>query len=61
MVSRVGGGVSEDLLADIEEYLTGVYRLEDVGKGVLLLHDAAEEITRLRDEVTAYECAYQRT
>jgi len=53
--------VSEDLLADIEEYLTGVYRLEDVGKGVLLLHDAAEEITRLRDEVTAYECAYQRT
>ena len=60
MVSRVGGGVSEDLLADIEAYL--VYASVHGGETryLALLERAAEEITALRAEVEAYECAYQR-
>jgi len=59
MVSRVGGGVSEDLLADIEEYLYfSQYGAEPGYQG--LLERSAEEITKLRAEVEAYECAYQR-
>jgi len=50
---------SEDLLADIEEYLYfSQYGAEPGYQG--LLERSAEEITKLRAEVEAYECAYQR-
>ena len=52
--------MSEDLLADIEAYL--VYASVHGGETryLALLERAAEEITALRAEVEAYECAYQR-